>query len=92
MRLTLARTAGKIADVARYLAPVDEGDYARKIYVASGLDGPTMIARVNAYDFKSHWIEFGTGNPGPTTAFAPLRRAADATGVKLYGGREGTVG
>lgn len=29
------------------------------------------------------WIEFGTGAPGPTPAHAPLRRGAQAMGLRL---------
>lgn len=29
------------------------------------------------------WMEFGTGHPGPTPAYAPLRRGAQAMGLRL---------
>jgi hypothetical protein len=36
------------------------------------------------------WIEFGTGPPGPTAVHAPLRRGAEARGLKLRARQGGT--
>lgn len=33
------------------------------------------------------WIEFGTGVPTPTPAYAPLRKGADRAGLKTEGPR-----
>lgn len=74
------------AKAARSLAPVDTGAYREGIQAEAGLEGPTMMARINAYDYKSHWIEFGSlGRP----AKAVLRRACDIVGLRLTGGRGG---
>lgn len=50
---------------------------------------------VGATDFKAHWIEFGTGEPGPTQAFAPGEQTArhfggslDGSGIDFGGGDE----
>ena len=48
-------------------------------------DTGMVMARINANDFKSAFIEFGTGEPGPTPAFAPLRRGCEAAGLNLRG-------
>jgi hypothetical protein len=32
--------------------------------------------RIGATDWKAGWIEYGTGEPGPTKAYAPRARTA----------------
>ena len=64
-------------------AEVDPVPYVNQISVASGVKEGVVMARVNADKFTSNWIEFGTGEPGPTPAFAPLRRAAESVGLRL---------
>lgn len=44
--------------------------------------------RVAATDFKAHWIEFGTGAPGPTDAFATMEKTANHFGGTLDRGAE----
>lgn len=61
-------------------APQDKngGAYAasvqvfKKKYEVNGMPA----RRVGATDYKAHWIEFGTGDPGPTDAFAPRAKTA----------------
>jgi hypothetical protein len=79
----LMKRAEEAADKARGLAPVDSGDYRDGIEVDGGVDGSTVVARVNANDWKSGLIEFGTGRPAPTPAYAPLRRGAEQAGLKV---------
>ncbi len=65
------------AAIARSLAPVDEGDYRDGIEAVSGVEGDSQVGRVNANDWKSHLIEFGTIH-APT--FAILAKSLDAIG------------
>lgn len=37
----------------------DRGDYMNGIEATAGVDAQGAVGRVNAKDFKSHWIEFG---------------------------------
>ena len=70
--------ADNIADAARAVAPVDQRDYVDGIEVETGDDEQgNPVARVNANDWKSHGIEFGTVD---TPKFAPLRRGLDSQG------------
>ena len=74
------------AEAAKALAPERTGRYREDITVDVGVsDKGIAMARINANDFKSVWIEFGTGDPGPTEAFAPLRRGCEAAGLDLKG-------
>lgn len=72
MYLHMKRRAEDGAQRARDIAPVDEGDYRDSIEGVAGMHEGRFIGRVNAKDFKSHWIEFGTS---AMQAFAVLRRA-----------------
>jgi hypothetical protein len=74
----LRAKAEAAAVVARSIAPFDEFDYKDSIAADSGLgDHGTVIATLYASDWKSVFLELGTGEPVPTPAFATLRRAAD---------------
>lgn len=83
-RAALKEIAGGLADTAQglgravadsYTTEVEEVD--DKVVVTANTDsGPNVTDAAG-------WIEFGTGPPGPTPAHAPLRRAADAEGLKL---------
>ena len=75
--------ATEAATAAKALAPVDDADYRDSIRAEVGKELRGYQARVNAYDFKAHWIEFGTGAPFPTRAYAPLRRGAETTGLNV---------
>jgi len=58
--------------------PYATGDYADSFEVESR--GKGVGVRVIARDYKAVWLEFGTGDPGPTPAFSPFRRAVDRLG------------
>jgi hypothetical protein len=79
----MEETAEEIADEARELAPVDEGDYIAGIEATGGTDSESAMGRVNANDWKSGLVEFGTGSPGPTARYAPLRRAVQQLGLRI---------
>lgn len=69
----------------RSYSPVDSGKYAASVKTMRQFrtaDGWPAI-RIGATDFKAHWIEYGTGDPGPTNAWAPRAKTA-----ANYGGDE----
>lgn len=71
--------ADEAAAVARTLAPVREGDYRDSIEGLSGFnDDGIASGRLVATDWKAHWIEAGTGQPGPTPPYRVLGRAVEA--------------
>lgn len=70
--------ANEVADRARSIAPQDSGDYVDGIEVESGIENDVATGRVNANDWKSGLIEFGTDH---TPAYAPLRKGAEAAGL-----------
>lgn len=72
--------AEDVAQEARVFAPVLTGGYRDEIDTDTGVEGVTLIARVNANFFTSWFIEAGTVD---TPTFAPLRRAAEALGLDL---------
>lgn len=72
--------AETVADKARGLAPVATGDYRDSLEAVVGVDAGKVTARVQANDFKAHWIEFGTFKDAPV---APIRRAVESTGKRL---------
>ena len=83
---TIAKVAQEIARKEAYLY----GDYMRGIKPASGLEneaggGKKMVGRVNAYDWKSAWIEFGSIHNQPPHRI--LQRAAEAAGYKVSVGK-----
>ena len=60
-------------------APERTGHYKDGIKAISGVnDDGVAVARIVGYDFKSHWIEFGTGPPQPTPPLNILRNAVEA--------------
>lgn len=74
----------EIVPYGRSISPVDEGRYAaswkiiKKAKKGRGVVGPT--------DFKAHWVEFGTGAPGPTKAHATAQKTAEHFGGDLKSG------
>jgi len=76
----LKEVAEEIASNARDLAPELSGDYKAGISVVAGEEDGESLARVNANDWKSGLIEFGTED---TPAFAPLRRAVESVGLDV---------
>lgn len=70
--------AGLVQEYWRQQSPVDDGEYAAsvQVYKKKMTVNGMPARRVGATDFKAHWIEFGTGQPGPTQAFAPRAKTA----------------
>jgi len=92
MQSTLKDVAGIVSDAARQLAAAeahDTGDYMRSIRPAAGIDKDehgvaVAVARVNAWDFKAGWIEYGPVN---MSAKRILQRAAEASGYQVSVGK-----
>lgn len=90
----LHEVAAAIAQVAQDIArqeAYDTGDYMRGIRPASGIvteDGvKRAVGRVNAFDWKSGWIEFGSIHNPPPGGHKILQRAAEAAGYKVSVGK-----
>lgn len=64
--------------------PVDSGAYAASIKVVK--KARRGKGKVRATDHKAAWIEFGTGEPGPTTAHGVGQKVAEHFGGNLNGG------
>ena len=73
----------EIVDYWKSVSPVDTGRYAASVKVIK--KAKRGKGKVGATDFKAHWIEFGTGAPGPTKAFAPGEKTARQFGGTLDG-------
>lgn len=85
----LKDTAEKVAEVVRSTGPKSDrtGDhYVDQIEVDSGIEGKTQIGRVIAKKFTAWWLEVGTAK---MPAQAPLRKAVEALGLRLFGGGGG---
>lgn len=88
LRRGLDSMAEEVKEYWRSVSPVDDGEYAasvkvyKKYLIVNGMPGK----RVAATDFKAHWIEYGTGEPGPTKAAAPRAKTA-----AHFGGDESKV-
>lgn len=67
--------------VAIATAPIETGKYKESISSETGYDERAkVIGRLKSDDWKAHWIEFGTSS---TPAYATLRRALDAIGLRV---------
>lgn len=81
-----AGAAEAAARAAQSIAPFLTGDYMRSIKPEVGYDGDGFImARVNAWDYKAIWLEFGTED---TPTFATLRRGTDMTGLHVVDSKD----
>lgn len=82
--------ASKAAANTRSIAPTgdDSPHYRDQITHEVKMHRGRYIGRVNANKHTSAWIEFGTGRPGPTPAFAPLRRGVEMLGLKFRKARK----
>jgi hypothetical protein len=80
VKATTAGTAQKVRD----LAPVATGAYADSIWDVTKIAAGVWTGYVGSTDFARHLIEFGGAR---TPAYAPMRRAAAATGLKIAGRR-----
>lgn len=73
----------EVIPYGRSVSPVDTGTFAaswkvqKKASHGVGLVGPTA--------WYSHFVEFGTGEPGPTKAYAPVQKTAEHFGGNLKG-------
>lgn len=72
----LAVAAKPAEAAAKSFAPVRTGAYRDSIHVVIDSKG----VRLDASDFKAHWVEWGSANNSPS---APLRRGVRAAGLKF---------
>ena len=78
--------AGKIAALAKAIAPVLTGRYRDGIKV----EKTELGARVIATDNKSAWVEFGVPSRNQEAHFV-FRRAAEAVGLKFVRRKNGSL-
>ncbi len=92
MQAELLRHAESIVSEAKDIARSEayqSGDYYRGIRASAGIDKAeglshnVAVARANAFDWKSHWIEWGTAKNFP--ARNVLTRGAEAAGYQVAG-------
>lgn len=76
--------AEEVVPYWKSVSPVRSGKYAASVKVVKKARGGK--GKVAATDFKAHWIEFGTGEPGKTKAFAPGQKTAEHFGGSLSEG------
>lgn len=86
MEYMLKQEAEKVVEAAKQLArseAYESGDYYNGLRAAAGIETATkkMSARANAFDYKSHWIEWGTARGFPARHI--LERAAEAVGYQV---------
>jgi hypothetical protein len=74
----------KVVPYWKAQTPVDEGHAAASVKVTKKAKGGRGL--VSMTDYKAHWLEYGTGEPGPTNAFAPGEKTARHFGGTLKGG------
>jgi hypothetical protein len=85
IRAAVLKGAALGAAEAKRRAPIDERDYQNGIVAEVELTPIGWRGRLRAMDWKSRLIEYGTGPPAPTPAFAPVRKAAISVGLKSHG-------
>lgn len=76
--------AKEVVPYWKSVSPVRSGKYAASVKVVK--KARRGKGKVGATDFKAHWIEFGTGEPGKTKAFAPGQKTAEHFGGSLSEG------
>lgn len=79
MRAALRGAGRDVADEAEQIGGDAAPTYSAEVVV----DGESVRVEANTEGINAAaWIEFGTGHPAPTPAYAPLRRGAEAAGLK----------
>lgn len=71
-------------DLAKGMGLVESGDYVAGIKVTK--KARAGKGTVSATDWKSHFLEFGTGAPGPTNVYAVMEKTAQHFGGSLDAG------
>lgn len=66
-----------MAEHAREIAPVDEGEFAASIKSrVRNVKGKLPSARIESKDPKAHLLEYGTSDESPTPEYATFARTA----------------
>lgn len=78
--------AEKVLEHAKKESPVETGAYAAAWHIEERPDTPEGLPALKVINrnWKAHFIEFGTGEPGPTKAFNVAAKTA-----AYYGGTAG---
>ena len=84
MKAMLRDRGERVANEAERIGRGVAGSY--RATVEDSLEGVQVEASTAGINAAS-WIEFGTGAPTPTQAYAPLRRGSEAAGLKTTGAR-----
>lgn len=87
LRNVISAYAEEVAGVARGLAPRRNDDLRNSIEAEVGLDQNGILGRVNAHDFKAHWIEFGTVRTPAQPYLRPAAEQVLGPLLDLRGGR-----
>ncbi len=73
--------------VARAIAPIRSGNYAAGLHVELELSADGWVGYLIGDDFKTRWIELGTGPnrymPGGFPAMQVIRNACESVGIEL---------
>ena len=74
--------ATRAAAIAAEQAPKLTEDLAKSIEATAGVVDGVATGRVNAFDFKAHWYEFGNQRHGPQPYLRPAVEAVVGRPVK----------
>lgn len=74
----------KVVPYWKQQTPVDHGAAAASVKVTQ--KAHRGKGRVSMTDWKAHFLEYGTGEPGPTPEYAPGAKTAHHFGGDLEGG------
>ena len=78
--------ANEVVPYARSVAPVRSGKYAAGIKITQKARRGVGVVAATAW--YSHFVEDGTGDPGPTPEFAPMQKTASHFGGTIERGKD----
>lgn len=80
LAVSMNQFARKAVLAARTMAPVDSGEYRRRMFARPAISGGVAKAYFGTDSYKGWWVEFGSVN---NRAHRTLRIAATRVGMKL---------